>query len=152
MQVSRISRPVTVLLYILLMSSCVFVITLPFLIDTYALLFNGTVFSDGVYRLFVIILLMVSGSGTVWILIELISMMKSTRKDPFITRNVTSLRRMGVIALFISALFFIKCIVYLTPLTLACALVLMLCGLFSLVLMDVFKQAVKYKQENDLTI
>lgn len=74
------------------------------------------------------------------------------REDPFIRENVTSLRRMGRCAFIIAALMTLKFIFVITPATIVLVIVFIIAGLFSLVLSQVFDQAVTYKQENDLTI
>jgi hypothetical protein len=104
------------------------------------------------YRAFITGFLLLSGSGALLIIFDLIKMLKTAQGDPFIHKNVTALRRMGIAALAESALFFIKTVMFFTPMTAVSGVVLFMCGLFSLVLAGVFGKAVLYKQENDLTI
>ena len=54
----------------------------------------------------------------------------------FVPENVASLRRMGDLSFFIAAMSAVRCVVYLTIAMLAM----------------VFEEAVRYKEENDLTI
>ena len=73
-------------------------------------------------------------------------------KDCFVEENVTSLKRMGAASFLIALLSTIRLFFVITPATLALILVFFIAGLFSLVLAQVFAQAVRYKQENDFTI
>ena len=73
-------------------------------------------------------------------------------EDPFIRVNVNSLKKMGIYAFIIAAIMGIKLIFAVTFATLVLILVFIIAGLFSLVLSQVFDQAITYKLENDLTI
>lgn len=73
-------------------------------------------------------------------------------RDPFVESNVKSLHRMGIYSFFICVLMVARLFFNLTPTMLVLILVFFIAGLFSLVLSQVFNQAVLYKQENDLTI
>ena len=79
-------------------------------------------------------------------------MFKTLSDNPFTLRNVSALKRMGLSAVTITGLFAVKCALYFTPMSLVCAAAILLCGLFSFVLSGVFAEAVRCKQENDLTI
>lgn len=70
----------------------------------------------------------------------------------FVPENVVSLRRMGDISFFIAAMSAVRCVVYLTIAMLVVILVFIIAGMFSKVLAYVFEEAVRYKEENDLTI
>jgi hypothetical protein len=59
---------------------------------------------------------------------------------------------MGFCAFLISGIMAIRLILVFTPAAAVLVLVFLVAGLFSLVLSQVFDQAVTYKQENDLTI
>ncbi len=72
--------------------------------------------------------------------------------DPFVVRNVTSLKRIGYASLAIGGVFVTKAVFFLTFLTLIIIFVFALAALFCFVLADVFEEAVNHKQENDLTI
>jgi len=86
------------------------------------------------------------------ILAELVIVMRTVQGDPFVKRNVGAFSRMGFTAELAGLLFLIKSIFDFTPMTAVCALVMLLSGLFALVMAEVFKRAVDFKQENDLTI
>jgi hypothetical protein len=86
------------------------------------------------------------------ILAELLLVMRTVQGDPFVKSNVCAFSRMGVTAELAGLLFLVKSIFDFTPMTAVCALVMLLSGLFALVMAEVFKRAVAFKQENDLTI
>ena len=149
---SLLSKCVLVLLIVLFVCGAVVVVTFPYAISRYLLLFPDYYNSIPDYHPFVIAFCMLVGALGLWILFELILMLRTLPADPFVMRNVRSLQRMGYSAAGIAALFFGKCIMYFTPLSLICGGALLLCGLFSLILSSVFRAAVEYKRENDLTI
>lgn len=92
------------------------------------------------------------GAMALWILGELIGVLRSVDTDPFEERNVRAFFRMGMAAELAGVAFFIKCLFLFTFMTAVCGLVMILSGLFALVLAQVFRRAVAYKRENDLTI
>ena len=99
------------------------------------------------------IIFMIAGVFALIILWELRSMFKTVMKeDPFVRENVRSLKRMGVSAFCIAAVMLARLLFVITPAALVLVAVFSIAGLFSLVLSQVFDQAVTYKLENDLTI
>ena len=99
------------------------------------------------------VIFMVSGVFALFIIRELRSMFYTVVKaDPFVRENVRSLKRMGNCAFIIALFMTVKLVFVITPATLVLIIVFLVAGLFSLVLSQVFDQAVTYKQENDLTI
>lgn len=70
----------------------------------------------------------------------------------FVEENVLSLRRMGSISFFIAFMSVVRFLVYKTMAIAVVILVFVVAGLFSKVLAMVFEEAVRYKEENDLTI
>ena len=70
----------------------------------------------------------------------------------FVPENVASIRRMGDLSFFIAAMSAVRWVVYLTIAMLVIILVFIIAGMFSKVLAMVFEEAVRYKEENDLTI
>lgn len=73
-------------------------------------------------------------------------------EDCFVKENVASLRKMGNWSFFIALMSIVRSIVYVTVAMLVVILVFVIAGLFSKVLAMVFEEAVRYKEENDLTI
>lgn len=92
------------------------------------------------------------GAMALWILAELIGVLSSVDTDPFEERNVRAFFRMGLAAELAEAAFLLKSVFLFTFMTAVCGLVMVLSGLFALVLAQVFRRAVAYKRENDLTI
>ena len=127
-------------------------VTLPFMLDTYHRIFTDAYFSDPGYRTFILIFLMTVSVPALWIVLETILMLRSIPKGPFVTRNVRALSRIGVISLVLAAIFFCKCFVYLTFLTFVCGFLLIGFGLFAFTLAALIRQAVIFREENDLTI
>lgn len=70
----------------------------------------------------------------------------------FVMENVASLRKMGNWSFFIAGMSVVRSIVWSTIAMAVVILVFMIAGLFSKVLALVFEEAVRYKEENDLTI
>ncbi len=99
------------------------------------------------------IIFMVAGVFALIILWELRSIFKTVlREDPFVRENVSSLKRMGISAFCIAVIMLTRLFFVITPAALVLVAVFTIAGLFSLVLSQVFDQAVTYKLENDLTI
>lgn len=73
-------------------------------------------------------------------------------KDPFVQRNVKSLKVMGFAMLAVTAFLIGKIFMLNSVMTMLGALASGLLAVFCLVLADVFQQAVYYKQDNELTI
>lgn len=96
--------------------------------------------------------LTVMGLVALWILGELIGVLRTVDTDPFVEGNVRAFFRMGLAAELAGIAFFVKSTFFFTFMTAVCGLVMLLAGLFALVLAQVFRRAVAYKQENDLTI
>lgn len=99
------------------------------------------------------IIFMLAGVFALIIIWELKNMFRTVMKeDPFVRENVKSLKRMGGCSFIISIFMAIRLIFVVTPAAMVLVVVFLVAGLFSLVLSQVFDQAVTYKLENDLTI
>ena len=83
---------------------------------------------------------------------EFVRIVKIVSPTCFVMENVISLRKMGNWSFFIALMSVVRTIVYLTKAMLVIILVFVIAGLFSKVLALVFEEAVRYKEENDLTI
>lgn len=109
-----------------------------------------------VFRSFYIpfcIIFIIAGIFALVILGELRNMFRTViKEDPFVVKNVRSLKRMGVCSFIISGCMAARLLIVITPAALVLVAVFLIAGLFSLVLSFVFDQAVTYKLENDLTI
>jgi len=99
------------------------------------------------------IIFIVAGIIALAIIWDLRNMFQTViKQDPFVKGNVVSLKRMGICAFLIAMIMAVRLIFVITPAALVLVVVFLVAGLFSLVLSQVFDQAVTYKQENDLTI
>lgn len=102
---------------------------------------------------YMMVILIVSGLCGLLILWELRKMMRTVlEQNCFVYENVTSLKRMGVISFVIAVIYGTKIFIVPTPATFIVVLTFFIAGLFSVVLACVFREAVRYKEENDLTI
>lgn len=102
---------------------------------------------------FLLILLAVTGILALIIVNEIRKIFKTlNRKDPFLMDNVQSLKRMGICS-FLVALFYTSKIIFLNSfMTVIVVMVFIIAGFFSIILAEVFYQAVEVKRENDFTI
>ena len=139
-------------LYIIFVVGIFGTATLPFMLDSYFRLFNVVSYTGEWERTFITAFLISVAIPGLWILFEMILMMCSIPRGPFIMRNVYALRRCGVILLVITAMFLVKCFIDYTFLTMACVFLFLICGFFAFTLSNLFRQAVIFKEENELTI
>lgn len=102
---------------------------------------------------FLLVFLYVTGFFCLLIVNEMRKIFKNlNRRNPFIMDNVRSLKRIAAASFVISAAYTVKILVYNSFFTIILAMVFIIAGLFSLILGEVFNQAVIVKEENDLTI
>ena len=100
-----------------------------------------------------IITLLLSGACAVFIIYQLKKTFKTlVTGNPFVIENTLYLKRMSIAAFIISLIFTIKLFYWFTFATVIIVLVFLIAGLFCLTLKDLFAQAVKFKEDNDLTI
>jgi len=152
MKETMFSRILKYTLYATFVVGVIATVTLPFMLDTYARIIHGTAMLTEAYRTFILPFLMVVAVPCLWITLEMIFMMRSVPKDPFVMRNVRALYRIGIIFFILAAAFVAKCFVFLTFLTLFCAFLFVGGGLFSFTLGALIRQAIVFREENDLTI
>ena len=94
-----------------------------------------------------------SGILCLLIVAELRKMFDTVLSDnAFVEANVVSLKSMGKYSSAISFLSVIRIFFSPTPATVVVIVVFAIAGLFSIVLCQVFEKAIRYKEENDLTI
>lgn len=104
-------------------------------------------------RMILLVTLMLSGLCALFIVFNLKRMFKTLLDgNPFTEANVGRFRAMAAASLLIAAIYVIKCILLPSPMTAAVVIVFVIASLFCLTLKDLFKQAVNYKEENDLTV
>jgi hypothetical protein len=152
MHQTPVARLTQALLYAVFCAGCALWIALPFFLDRLLILFDDVFTALPSYKEFITVFLMMAGAAGLFIIFELIRIFRTLSGDPFVPRNVKILKRIGVSALVITALFMVKCVVFFTTMTLVCSLLILLLSLFAFVLSNLFEKAVEYKIENDLTI
>jgi len=97
--------------------------------------------------------LIISGSAATWFLTELLLIMNRVRLGKaFSTKTVSSLRHMAICCIIACAAFAMLAIEIQTLTYGICAGILAFGALAVFTLACVFKEAVRYKEENDLTI
>lgn len=150
MQGERLNKITKIILDFMFYSGIVVFVTLPF-----TLKLAGTYYSESLNVHYWAMLVIFGCSGICGILIvhQLRKMMKTVlEQDCFVDKNVKSLKIMGEISFVIAVLFIIKSFLLPTPATFIIVLTFFIAGLFSMVLSCVFSEAIRYKEENDLTI
>lgn len=101
----------------------------------------------------IFVLLVISNMVVIYVLYELRRIFKSIKNGtPFIEDNVKSLFRMGIASCMLSLVFIYKLFVFKSFITYFIILVLIIAGCFSFTLSELFKEAMRVKEENDLTI
>lgn len=126
------------------------ILTLPFSLRLAGLYYQSELAK---HYWFMLVILAISGLCGMMILWELRKMMRTVlNKNCFVEENVASLKRMGVISVVVALLYGTKVFVVPSPATFIIILTFFIAGLFSEVLACVFSEAVRYKEENDLTI
>lgn len=146
----KLIRVTKILLDLMFYSGIVVIVTLPL-----TLKYAGIHYSRAFQEYYVLMLAIFAMSGVCGIVIvgQLRKMMRTViRKNCFVYENVKSLEVMGITSAAIVLLFFIKCFFLPTPATFIIVLTFFIAGLFSGVLSFVFREAIRYKEENDLTI
>ncbi len=99
------------------------------------------------------VIIFFSGACCVYILFNLKQMFRSLLDgNPFTEKNVNHFRKISVSCSLIAFIYLVKCFFMFTFATLVIATVFAVGCLFCLTLKDLFKQAINYKAENDLTI
>ncbi len=100
-----------------------------------------------------VLVFMLAGVCGLLIVWQLRKMMKTVvEQDCFVAGNVKSLRIMGMSGFVITGLFIVKLFFLVTAATFIIIITFFIAGLFSNVLAYVFSEAIRYKEENDLTI
>ena len=126
--------------------------TFPLTIDTFFHIFRGTTVLMPEYRAFVMPFLMAIAVPCLWTILEMIFMLNSIPKGPFVMRNVSALNRLGIIFFVLSVAFFVWCVRFPNIIVLVGGFFLIGSGLFSFTLAALIRQAVVFREENDLTI
>lgn len=125
-------------------------LALPFLLNWYLDFFIRNT-SESYW--FLLPFLYLTGFCALMILNELRRIFRTfNRRNPFLMDNVKSLKTMAVSSFAVSIMYMVKIILFNSFLTIILTMVFVIAGLFTLILAEVFRQAVVVKEENDLTI
>jgi len=152
MQEPLVSRVLRYALWAVLAVGAAGAVTLPFMLDRYfEILYDAYQLEPG-YRTFILAFLMGVAVPSLWSCYEMIGMLRTIPEGPFVRRNVRALGRVGAFFLALAAAFLAKCLVYVTFLTLLIGLLFIGGGLFAFTLASLFRRAVEFREENDLTI
>lgn len=131
-------------------SGIVITITLPYTLQLAGEYYSKTIAYNYILMLFT---LLPAAFMALMIIFQLRKMMETViAGNCFVRENVISLEAMGSMSIVISGIFIIKMILMPTPATLIIIIVFFVAALFSMVLTYVFREAIDYKEENDLTI
>lgn len=127
-------------------------ITMPWMLENHLSFLLGLYIIVPTYKSTLLVFVMVVGAGFLWIVGELAFVLRTLGSNPFVQRNVSALRRVGIVGFLIALVFLIRCLQYLSPMTVVVAAMLVIMALCALVIASVFAKAIHFKQENDLTI
>lgn len=115
----------------------------------------GMYYSEAIEEHYVLMVITFAVAGVFGLLIvdQLRRMMKTVvNQNCFVQENVKSLEVMGWFSFAIAIVFILKLLFLPTPATFIIIVTFFIAGLFSEVLSCVFREAVRHKEENDLTI
>lgn len=116
-------------------------------------LFKWIQYPNAEYMVLFTVLLFISGGCCTYILFNLKQMYRSLLVgNPFVDKNVRHLRKMAVSCGIIAVIYITKSIFMFTFATVIISIIFIVGSMFCLTLKDLFKQAINYKTENDLTI
>ena len=147
-----VSRILKYALYAAFIVGLVGAVTLPFTIDTFFRVFRNAPTLLSHYRAFVLPFLMALAVPCLWVVAEMILMLNTIPSEPFVMRNVKALYRIGFVFFGISLAFFGWNFVFINVIVFAGAFFMIGSGLFSFTLAALIKQAIVFREENDLTI
>ena len=151
MKEENVIRLTKFLLDFMYFAGMVVTVSLPWSVKWIGNTFNYQPFKENYHE--VVLIYIVLGCLAVLIIGELRKMFRTVlANDSFVMGNVVSLQRMGTYSFLIAVICFVRSVLYVTIAMTTLILVFVIAGLFSKVLAFVFKQAIEYKEENDLTI
>ncbi|MDO4313468.1 MAG: DUF2975 domain-containing protein [Eubacteriales bacterium] len=150
MEQERINKITKIIVDIMFYSGLVVFVTLPWTLKLAGIYYSKN-FSE--HYLSMLFIFAAAGIFGIIIIAQLRRMMKTVISGAcFVYDNVRSLEIMAALSLSITVLFIIKMFVVPTPATVIIILVFFIAALFSQVLANVFAEAIRFKEENDLTI
>ena len=135
---------------------CIFVggiiifITLPFCLKWY-LEFSEIFTSSYFYK--TLILLYLSGFLALAVLYQSIKLLNNiNKKSPFNLENPKILNIIGICSLLIAFIYLISIFIIKSVFTIILFMIFIMLGFMAIILAEIFKKAIEYKEENDLTI
>jgi|LSQX01.2.fsa_nt_gb hypothetical protein len=138
------------LIELILIGGVLIVLGLPFVVKWYLNLLAGN--TSELYA-FLLPFLYATGIAATVAVFELRKVFITlNRMDPFRSDNVVSFRRISMCCFFIAAAYVVKIFMFNSFLTIILFMVFVIGGFMLMILSEVFRQAVKVKEENDLTI
>lgn len=150
MRDQKIIKLTKIILDIMFFSGIVVTVTMPLLLQLAGKYYAKVFVEEYIPMVFIFTPASLFG---VMILERLRKMMKTVMSENcFVWENVRSLELMAVYSFMISVLFLGKVFFVPSPATGVIIIVFFVAGLFSQVLAFVFRDAINYKEENDLTI
>ncbi|MCL2386962.1 MAG: DUF2975 domain-containing protein [Defluviitaleaceae bacterium] len=146
------SRILKYVLYGVFVVGLVGAVTFPFTIDLFFRLFRNAPSLVPEYRAFVMPYLMAMAVPFLWVILEMIWMLNSIPTGPFVMRNVKALYRIGIIFFAVALAAVVWCIFFPSVIVLGGGFFMIGSGLFSFTLAALIRQAIVFREENDLTI
>ena len=138
------------MLDLILATGAMMLLTLPFNLKY---CFDNYVWTAGEYYWFLLFFLEITGVLELALVFELRKTFYQINKnEPFVDATAASFKKIAVLALLISAVYVVKIIWYPSFLTIFLTVAFIIFGLSGLVYSEIFRQAVRFKEENDLTI
>ena len=148
---SNFIKIVKLMLDIFFITTIAFVFILPKIIPILTKLKIISIPTD--FNSIFIFILFCSDITVCFVLYELRRIFKSIiNNNPFTQGNINSLFRMGIASFLLAVFFVFKILIINTVLTYIVILILIVAGCFSFVLSELFREALRVKIENDLTI
>lgn len=142
---------VKILLDLIFLSGIGVLLSLPISVRWYLAYVHGNR-NEKIYY-FLLILLAVTGILALGIVREIRKIFNTLNgKDPFIIENVKSLKYMGIFSFLIAFCYVTKILFLNSFFTIIIFMIFVIAGFFSIILAEVFRQAVEVKMENDYTI
>lgn len=138
------------LLNFMFYSGILVAVSLPYTLKLAGKYYSSDFTEHYISMLIIFLLSGVCGLTIVWQLRKMI--ITVLNRNCFVDNNTKSLKVMGKAAFVITVLFIVKVFILPTPATFIIVLTFFIAGLFSHALSLVFSEAVRYKEENDLTI
>lgn len=145
---NKFAGGVKLLLDSLFVLSILFLVYIPFFINSPLDIYKYLPLAPGMY-----LIIILTDLAIMYVLYELRKIYKTIALGtPFTYNNAISLKRMALASFSLALVFALKLFVFQTILTFVMLLVLIICGCFALTLSALFRQAAQVKEENDLTI